>query len=708
MTQNSSGIARIVVAVGGTFAQMVRFARSASADVLLYLDVLSEVDGVVSAPGVLRLPLAAGQTLATLVDGKASPAIAKFLASRPAIDLTIGLAQLRFAGKLAVQQFIAGPEFERLLKGSVFDPILQKKNCTVSKVELVVCSSLSGGTGGPAGGPIAGAIAARFREYLGATVDVRLVRVGAMSFVGLGDRVYTNAAAGLAEDVEFVTSESKHDRELRSLVLVELPPVGSDKSRRDEFAVQFAQAVNAPQVRGVLDRLAPNVGASSRFGSVAIVESGWYQAISQTAVARDAARVYSAELRAVLAGPPAATFIQDIGVDLRSSAVDGSSSVDQLLDEAHGAGGEEPPGLFASWSAATRRVVQARVPVTVQGGRTLDAMTEWRSLFADRCRTLADYRRRAAELRSLAEALAGAVRSRRAALDKARGDAATSARRLQAVRAEFFPRSVWGSARKILRSPKARGASFKAVVANARKIADRIVDLEAELGALEGVARDVSEELAAESRRVQAMLRLLARVAGAVGPGDQAVEVAPVDGILEDLAAWAAAPPADPEAVVAALAACVSCVTLSGLAKITEAREATIDAIAERIARGAPKTPGPLWAGEPSLAPRTTIVVLPPLAGQREELVGRVIELAGQGEAFHVVSAETAEGGANVLRLEIRHPRTLQEIFPRFLERHLEDAEREPELNFGIDHGPPDLASLNGKDAGSFRLQTAK
>ena len=195
----TSGVARIVVLIGGTCAEMARWLKSLAADVVLWIDVQSELEKVKAAPGVIRLVLAPGQTLDSLFEGvpesKYLEKIREFLKSRPGVDLLMGLGQARFAGLRAAEMLVATPEFRAVLQ-NIFSTVMIIHNGTIEKVEIEQFSSGCGGTGGPSGGPIVAELAKYYREHHRAVVHVRFNRAGSLSFEGLGDAVHDNNACG--------------------------------------------------------------------------------------------------------------------------------------------------------------------------------------------------------------------------------------------------------------------------------------------------------------------------------------------------------------------------------------------------------------------------------------------------------------------------------------------------------------------------------
>ncbi|HTE91828.1 MAG TPA: hypothetical protein VK639_22990, partial [Terriglobales bacterium] len=89
------GVARILIIVGGTFQNLVRHLKAAAADLVLYVDVSSELSSARPRKDVRLLALAPGETLGTLLrGGGGTKALKDLYASRPGINLENGLGQV--------------------------------------------------------------------------------------------------------------------------------------------------------------------------------------------------------------------------------------------------------------------------------------------------------------------------------------------------------------------------------------------------------------------------------------------------------------------------------------------------------------------------------------------------------------------------------------------------------------------------------------
>ena len=79
----------------------------------------------------------------------------------------------------------------------------------------------------------------------------------------------------------------------------------------------------------------------------------------------------------------------------------------------------------------------------------------------------------------------------------------------------------------------------------------------------------------------------------------------------------------------------------------------------------------------------STVFVLPPMADDlRAALVAEFAPLVHHSDKFQIVFADTAEAGFNVVRLQIRHPKTYGEIVTPQIADPLESIKESSELFF--------------------------
>jgi hypothetical protein len=687
------GFARVVLIVGGTFQMLSRYVAAAGADALLYFDVPSELELIRPLEGVIKFPLAGGETVGTLAANGCPPRVKEFFRSRPGVDLTNGLAQLRAVGALAAHKLLADPTFERKLLAEVFDLLFAKHNGLLEQVEICVLTSSAGGTGGPVGPAVAHKLARLFRERSEAVVHIKYLRAGSLSFVGLGERIHSNAAATLAEDVQDVISPDRDVREVRSLQLLEVPMVGPRKRQRDAYVVQLTQALLARGVQEELNRCAPNQAFDSTLGTVSIVQPSWWNALPDRRVATEVVARFIPAVELVRKAGPRPGLVEGIKVVFDDARVRVPASLEEVVSLLRHAHGVQPPGFWTTCTELSFHCTCATVYAAVCGTSALDLSEKLRALGAAPCRTAAEMSTKLSTLRSIDVALERELeeRSHTSALLHRKRDRAHA--ELRKVLKRSFPSGVFEHLLAGLANPNTLLVRFKNAVTRAREEGAKLARVEAEIQALRGVRGQLAAELEAMARRLNRVLEVLA----ALRPGQEAagpplVEVAGLDSVLEELLRLADQEGADSEDLLRLLGSCAARVTRAGLAEITGAAEPRAWSIADRLARCTPPTPGPVWGGKKQLGKGSAIVVLPPLTRETEEELRTVLHTLAP--EMVLACADTAQGGVNVIRLEILKPRNAEEIFTPFIQQHLGRALAEQDIFFtnGFDTGP--LAEL--------------
>ncbi|HKI34405.1 MAG TPA: hypothetical protein VKA46_21300 [Gemmataceae bacterium] len=674
------GSASVVVLVGGAFQHLANSAAAAGADVVVYIDVPNELEAVRPRNGVISVTLAAGQTLGTLVNQDCPGPFKEFVERHPAVNLSVGLGQLRAVGALAAAKLLEDPEFVRFLNEEIFERLFIKHNGSLDQVMITVCTSTAGGTGGPVGPAVARALAVVIFDRTEAVVHTQFLRAGSLSYVSLGDRVHHNGAATVAEDLRYIQACERHPREVRSLVLFELPMVGPRKDQRDGYVVAAAQALRARAVREHLDRCSPNDALSSPFGTVSLLRVSYWHGLADRRVAAEVAGKYLGQVKRALAAAPRAGLIDDVRVVLRQAPAQ-SPSLEEITDLVRQSRGVRPPDLFAICTRAKVRYTGGTVAARIGDRSVRDLAAEVR-LFSAPCRTETEFVTKLTTMRALDAALEAELeaRSTRAAELRRKTEGAQAA--LTKALRQHYPGGLFERLQATLAHPRAKVVVFKNALTRSREAANELATVEAEAEVLRVVRARLHAELEAEGRRLQGLAHVLAELAPA-GPVQGLIEVTELDAVLERLLETAAQGPDSPE-LLRLLGSCVKRVTLAGLAEITRAPEPRLASVAATLVRGKPPTQAPVWGGKRPLGRGQVITVVPPLADRAEEEL-RALVRKSDGEMV-LACADTAEGGVNALRLEVYKPKHWEEIVTPFIRKNLEEARREPALYFTNGH----------------------
>ena len=117
---------------------------------------------------------------------------------------------------------------------------------------------------------------------------------------------------------------------------------------------------------------------------------------------------------------------------------------------------------------------------------------------------------------------------------------------------------------------------------------------------------------------------------------------------------------------------------MAGLAAIAGAAEPTAASIAHKLIRQEPAIVAPPWGADIRIVRGRTITVLPPVAIHVEEAIRQQATFLDKNAV--VVSADTAEAGANIVRLEFHEPRSADDVLTQFYDHAYREAGQNPVL----------------------------
>lgn len=674
------GIARIVVLVGGTCAEMARYLKSLAADVVLWVDVLAELEKVNAAPGVIRVVLAAGKTLASLFeglpDGEYAEQVRRLFESLPGVDMNTGHAQLPAAGIRSADLLVATPEFRAILR-DVYSRVLISHNGTIEEVELDLFASLCGGTGGPAGGPIVKEIAKYYREHHRAVVHVRLNRAGSLSFEGCGDGINPNGAAAVFTDLASTLLEPRPLEEVRSLVFYELPMCARAKAIRDGYMATAVQALNCPEFRALRDLGAPNSAAHSPLGSISLIDMAWWKALGSERVRLNVAARFREQLMDVLNTDPARNVLEQIEVAALPGSAVSDQTIPQLLDQIHQNKRTEPAGLLDAVENITCPLSAISVYAHSRACGRGEFEDSWRERCQVPCRSMDDFRDRLAFLRALVAAIDAEMRNRTDNIASLQNRRRQTKAALTGVKDEYYPQTIigkllnWAFADSRRRDRDRRFGSLARTAREAKLAVDR---LEAENRALGLCREELQKAIHGTEKRIRSVLRVLGSetTLRSVAAKPDLVEIADLDSVLEELLQIAEATVVNDQRLADTLLSAAKQATLEGLAAIAGAHEARVDLVTQQLIKQAPAV-GPYWGGRRPMSIDSTVFVLPPVASEvREALLAAYEPLVHHSDKFHLVFAETAEAGFNIVRLQIRVPKSISDIVTPIIADELE------------------------------------
>ncbi len=673
------GRVKVAVLIGGAFQDVARWPQITGCHLVVYVDVPAEM--TITDPGkdVIRLTLAAGHTIGTLIKEGCPAALAEHLRHRPGVNLAVGLAQLRAIGKLAIAVLLADPTFSAFIRSALLDPLLTLTNGSLVEVELIAFTSGSGGTGGPVANVLLNALFNELKTRTQAIVHLRNVRVGSLTYVGLGDRVNVNYAATLAEDLHLILDVDRHEREVRSLGLVELPMVKGDKDARALYAILLAQALSCTGVRERLEMIAPNLATETEFGTISILEASYWHPLSHRRIAEGASRDYVPRLEALRDTPARPARLLGVRPTARFSASSTVRSVADMVAEVRTSQGVEPDDFLNRCLEPTECGAGGSVTVTLAGTEGFELDSDSLLAFLRRPPTgVAEWRDKLEIIRTIQVGLRQEIARREPELRKL-------ANRLSAARAALqqavdlkYPKRMLQWLRSFVAKAQSKLVKLQNAIVKGREAALQHLRLNAELELLTTANARLQDILTAEERRVNNVLDLLRPLLGATDPNSpRLVENIPLDEVLLELLNLAeqGGPSTD---VIRRLGGSATRVTLAGLAAITGASEAEPSAIARCLLGGEPPARGPHWGGRIPTNRGMRILVLPPVEPAVLEAVRSHAPLL-DGDTV-ILAGDTAQGGANVVLLEVHNPREITEVVPKMIGAALDDACAKPEL----------------------------
>ncbi|MGD0518636.1 MAG: hypothetical protein ABSA26_13960, partial [Thermoguttaceae bacterium] len=311
----------ILVIQGGNSAAIVRYSKLCNAHLVILIDAENELRRLLCGympPHVKAFPLGQGHTAKTLAE-RASQAIQKCIGSTAGMNADSGLGQHRGIGYLATRLLLDSREMRAFIEGEMLDFLMRASGGVLDHVRIIGKGSVAGGTASAGLLLTTAALEKAIIDWSNATVEVELDLTGGISYAGLGPRVHKNTAAGVVEALAYVTSRRQHNRAIRAVRFIELPPVGDDRSERVRHLLEIEQAAQSAKVCDVLDQKAPNNSQNGPLGNVSIWRSGHFTPLHpRFHVARDIAPEYCHVLRQLLTdSKPQPSLIRRLNLSAR-------------------------------------------------------------------------------------------------------------------------------------------------------------------------------------------------------------------------------------------------------------------------------------------------------------------------------------------------------------------------------------------------------
>ena len=262
----------VIVIIGGHAQRMLRYLRAIypKASFVLAIDAPNELSHIGRAqhnPRVKLFSLAVGHTAQTLCQGLPAHVI-DYISSIGGMVASEGMGQSILIGRQAGELLVASEDFQRFVKQELVPGIRKLAGGALEEVEFLFLGSSAGATYTGAEEPIARSLTQLTREQTSAVTRADFLATGALTYEGLGDRVWPNGGAALSQLLAQVCDPHRDKREVRAARFVEFPMFGEDEVLRDACLAQVEQAARSKWFEYEQQRSRPNRSLNGRFGNI--------------------------------------------------------------------------------------------------------------------------------------------------------------------------------------------------------------------------------------------------------------------------------------------------------------------------------------------------------------------------------------------------------------------------------------------------------
>jgi hypothetical protein len=654
----SDSSARLLISCGSLLLQTGAVPESLHGDAALVADVSQELASVRLGSPALAVSLARGETTATLLARlhELQPEFAGFreaMLSLGTVDLHDGLGMLASLGRAAAIVALDRDHLRSHIDKDLVIPLMRLRNGTLRRVAIWALNSLAGGVGALAGPLFAEAAAASVRELSQAVIDVLSFQVGALTFLGLGDRILDNAAAGLIEQLALLTDRDRDPRESHQLVLTELPTVdamaneiGSNRALRSALAVSLASAFAASEVQQRIQAGRTNRALGLSLGGVTLLRGDWFGMMPADEVVASAARNYLEQFSApdgLAATPPELEFLEAQ-----------TSSYSRTPAELAALAFESRSGKPLSFD--TDAMAEAKFAVIV---RLAGLPAEQASAQAFESALSSGHQQAMSRLTAISTAVRRALEAERVSESRETARAGARRGRLKEASTVLFPGgAAWASTWQFFAGPRHSVERFVAALNSWRESQMKLARSTARRSALEtaaSVIKSVIDRLASILTRLKLALEAIAGSAGR-----QCLAFLPMNDVSAGFLRCIVS--GDLSLLRSQLARSARSITLEGLALMVKAGAPHAAEIVARLA-SEPAFSGPFWGGgEPSSPRFFKTIVLPPMHPSQMALLRSAAMEAGL--PCELLAGDTLAGGAAVVGLETYEAASLAELFP--------------------------------------------
>lgn len=647
----------VLVLIGGHAQRLLPFVRLLFPEVthVLVIDAHDELLRLGSSAksfDVQLFPIGVRQTAQTLTINSPKK-LQKYLASVGGMDANGGLGQALAVGHAAAETLVASPEFQEFIRRTLLPKARTRSGGDLRKVRLIFAGSLAGGTFAGAVLAIAQALTKQFLDLTSATLSVEFLATGGLTYEGLGDRTWSNAAVALAQLLAYVTDPKRHAREARRVRLLEFEVLGRNEPLRDAYLAQVEQAAHCEWMRFDSQRREPNDSLNGRFGNAQTWEIEFGNALDPSRdIAAVANQVYGVPIRDALNRRPGDNALVTIVLEHQRVRLN-NESVDAILEDAAERVAEHVVAELRSPSY--RNDVQGYVQVSAN---ERIAFTDLETLWAVAPKNCSEADERLQFQRRLLELLGAEASELTERRQRAEAETEVEIANYFRIHQRLNP---VGIAERFLSAFSSTASLCKQLAYSAvriRELSDQHAELSAEEAAVDkawAFVKQANDYLHAKLTRIDEALK---KAGPPLGNELPKVSLYSLDQQFSDL--WNAVDE-NAEAFLDAIRRSAQHATLAGLAKVTGANCSEVEEIAKRILSGdAYETPAVPWGGRSRADQGRTMHVLPPLAPDHQRLVSEAA-LRRNPEA-NLAFADRSPVVVNVVSVTMRLVRSLGDV----------------------------------------------
>jgi hypothetical protein len=338
LVKRFSSTQTVLILVGGHAQRLLPFIRLLFPEVTHILvidahDELLKLGASAKSVDVQLFPIGVGQTAQTLTI-KSPKKLREYLASVGGMDANGGLGQALAVGHAAAEILVASPEFQEFIRRTLLPKTRTRSGGDLRRVRLIFAGSLAGGTFAGAVLAIAQALTKQFLDLTSATLSVEFLTTGGLTYEGLGDRTWSNAAAAVTQLLAYVVDPKRNAREARRIRLLEFEVLGRNEALRDAYLAQVEQAAHCEWMRFDNQRREPNDSLNGRFGNAQTWEIAFANALDPSRdIAAVANQTYGVPIRDALNREPGTNAAEALVLERQPVRLN-SDPVETILDNA--------------------------------------------------------------------------------------------------------------------------------------------------------------------------------------------------------------------------------------------------------------------------------------------------------------------------------------------------------------------------------------